>query len=402
MSNFILLAAAYLIMKKKKIKKKAWKNRLTLEGRRRRDRRYPRCSLRLYHESPFHHLFTCQNDQALLNACGVDHDEFHRLLQLFQPHFDECTFNEKTGEIYKKKHPGRRRSIDAVGALGMVLMWYRTKGPLNRSFPLIFGLTNTPMERWLLFAKVCLLQALVNYKPTMPSGEQCEEYVKAICDRYPHVGRVAFAADGLKMSIHPPTDYLKQQKFYNGWKHGHYITNIIVFAPDGSIPCCALNAPGCLHDSTIADYGGVYNKLESVYKKYNVKTVIDSAFSLTLGKHLIKSSQLDPMDRALALQNQQATSVRQLSEWGMRQIQAKFPRMTDSLRYEEQGGRLLDLKLMIRLYNHSVERIGMNQILDTYMPEKSPERCYYLDAGHSIDNDANNVANTLIEPNLPS
>jgi hypothetical protein len=32
---------------------------------------------------------------------------------------------------------------------------------------------------------------------------------------------------------------------------------------------------------------------------------------------------------------------------------------------------------MIRLYNHQVQKIGMNQILSTYMPDISAERRYF-------------------------
>jgi hypothetical protein len=32
---------------------------------------------------------------------------------------------------------------------------------------------------------------------------------------------------------------------------------------------------------------------------------------------------------------------------------------------------------MIRLYNHQVEAVGMNQILSTFMPERSPELRYF-------------------------
>ena len=70
---------------------------LDLEGPRRRDRRYPRISLRPYVESPFKYLLDSGNDQALLNATGVDHEEFMRLLDLFQPIFERHVIVERTG-----------------------------------------------------------------------------------------------------------------------------------------------------------------------------------------------------------------------------------------------------------------------------------------------------------------
>jgi hypothetical protein len=148
-----------------------------------------------------------------------------------------------------------------------------------------------------------------------------------------------------------------------------------VFAADGTITACALHAPGCLHDSTTAEYGGIYDKLQHVYETCGAKIVIDSAFSLQMADCFVKYSQTDPIDNPEAhMTNRQATSVRQLAEWDMHQLQSKFPRMTDKIKYEEKGIRQLDLSLMIRLCNHQVVRIGMNQILDSYIKQSSAER----------------------------
>jgi DDE superfamily endonuclease len=379
--TLLTLAAAILIEQDQKNSRLSWKqHNLTIEGRRRRDRRYPRSAIKPYSKSPFVYLLNSRNDQALLNATGVDFDEFNQLLIQFQPVFDSFTVDESTGKIVAKTryNKGRKRSIDAKGALGLVLMWYRTKGPCNRTLPLVFGLTFTSMMKWLLFAKKCLFVALRDYAPRMPSVTKVQQYMEAIGKRYPHVASVAFAADGMKLSIEAPAHDLKQNKFYNGWKHGHFITNVFVFAADGTIPLCALNAPGCLHDSTIADYGGIYDKLQQIFEECGAMTVIDSAFSLQMADCFLKSSQSDPIGNPEAyMKNRQATSVRQLAEWGMHQLQSKFPRMTDKIKYEEKNVRQLDLSLMIRLYNHQALRLGMNQILDTCMKQSSAERSYF-------------------------
>ena len=377
MPNFLLSAVLLLLEDESN---QSWRQtNLTLSGRRRRDRRYPRISLRRYEESPFHYLYESKNDQALLNATGVDHEEFGKLLHKFKPLFDNHTIDEKQGTLVRKESKkGRKRSIDAAGVLGLILMWYRTRGPSNRALPLVFGLTFTPMERWLRLGKLCLFVALSDFAPKGSSAEDIQKYMNAIGERYPRMANVAFAADGLKLPIHPPANDLKQSKFYNGWQHGHYISNVFVFAADGTIPFCALNAPGCLHDSTVADYGDLYKKLQDAHDMCGAMCVIDSAFSLTATECFYKSSQTPPIGDSIAFStNQQATSVRQLSEWGMRQIQAKFPRMADTIKYEEKGGRRLDLSLMVRLYNHQVRCVGMNQILDTYMKETSPEKRYF-------------------------
>ena len=49
---------------------------LTLEERRRRDRRIPRSALRPHCESPFRYLFNSGNDQGFINATGLDSMNF--------------------------------------------------------------------------------------------------------------------------------------------------------------------------------------------------------------------------------------------------------------------------------------------------------------------------------------
>ena len=100
------------------------------------------------------------------------------------------------------------------------------------------------------------------------------------------------------------------------------------------------------------------------------KCTVDSAFSTKNHNFLIKSSQADPVsnDRMAFVVNQEATSMRQSAEWGMRALQASFPRLKDRLLFEEFGERRLIMKLMLLLYNYRARKVGINQILNTYMP----------------------------------
>ena len=105
---------------------------LSPEERRRRDRRTPRIALRKYSKSSFHYLFGSGNDQALLNCCAVDHKVFRELLGLFEPIFESYRYDEYLGRLTKLKktawgdQKGRKRHMDAVGTLGLVLYWYRS------------------------------------------------------------------------------------------------------------------------------------------------------------------------------------------------------------------------------------------------------------------------------------
>jgi hypothetical protein len=54
--------------------------------------------------------------------------------------------------------------------------------------------------------------------------------------------------DGLKVKIELTPDHLSQSKFYNGWKHDHFVTSLLAFVLDGTIPAAFFNVPGCIHD----------------------------------------------------------------------------------------------------------------------------------------------------------
>eukprot|EP00536_Pseudo-nitzschia_multiseries_P003891 jgi/Psemu1/8794/gm1.8794_g len=324
------------------------------EDKKRRDRRTPRIAIKRYTQSAFMFLYRSGNDQALLNCCGVDHVVFRELLDLFEPVYNSYTVDKNTGSIRnlkKGKHDVvRRREFDATGSA--------------RAVAIAFGITASPMYRWLKFGQKLLLSALQDHpsaKVCLPNEEEIQQYIDAIATKYPTLRprRVWAACDGLKLHI--------QQ-----------------------IRACVLNCLGSWHNSTQAEYG-LYEKMEHMYELYKAKSVVDSAFKISTNKYLLRSSQYDPVTapveipegtpteearemkrravrKAIAV-NRDATSVRQMSEWGMRQIQGGFPRLKDNMLLEETGDRRIILKLVVLLYNFQTAKVGINTILNTYMSQ---------------------------------
>ena len=369
---------------------------LSSDERKRRDKRYPRCSVAPWKDCPFKFLLDSRNDQALLNATGLTFHSFNELLDVFRPYYYAYTFDLASGQIRKiKGKNGRKRELPAEGALGLVLLWFRTRGSVSRGLQHFFGLSSTPMYDWLRFSRRVLLytmqEKVKESSIKKPSPEDIEIYSNAISALYPVLEghKVWGAADGLKLPIQGSCDYLKQNRNYNGWLHGHYINSVFVFAADGTIRICSLNSPGTWHDSNISDYG-VYDALEDVFLESSGKIVVDSAFKLENKQFLLRSSQQDPIGAAEGVSlNRAATSVRQLSEWGMRMIQAQFPRLKEPLRFEEKGERRVILTLMTRLYNFNVCKVGVNQILNVFMRESINDYTYF--GGAMIDNNANGL-----------
>jgi hypothetical protein len=238
---------------------------------------------------------------------------------------------------------------------------------------MLFGMTSNQVSSYLRFGRRLLIVLLVNEPDAairLPSVHNIREYQEVIERRHPLLRDVWCSMDGLKIYLQQAGCQLIQGMFYNGWLHDHYVSGIFVFCPDGTIACCCYNVPGSVHDSMIAEHGGVYDKLEQVHNETGGLVTGDSAFSKVKYNFIIKSGTADPLldspeDYA---KNKEATSMRQTAEWGMRGLQSSFPRLKDRLIYEEYGERRVILKVLILLYNLRARKVGINQIKNTYMP----------------------------------
>jgi hypothetical protein len=241
---------------------------------------------------------------------------------------------------------------------------------------MIFGLTGTAVQIYVKFGRRLLIRILEkdeDAKVSIPSDAKIETYKQSVLDRHPRLHDVWLTMDGLKVYLQQSPDFHVQNRFYNGWTHDHYITNVLGFAPDGTIPICCINVPGCIHDSTVAEWGGIYDKLEVIYERTGGRVTVDSAFSKKRCDFLIKSSQELPGTANEILINEDATSMRQSAEWGMRAFQSSFPRIKDRLSYEEAGERKLILRCLILIYNYRANKVGINQIRNTYMVQLSKD-----------------------------
>ena len=192
----------------------------------------------------------------MITQTGFDMPSFHFLLNLFTPVYDNYTpFVDKDGFIIQKVSlsRGRPRLMHPADCLGLVLAWSRTRGSLM-VLQLIFGLTMTPVSKYLQFVRrilVKILKANELAKICLPTHEKLEEYRGMIQARHPVLHNVWGTMDGLKVLIEDAGDFITQSRFYNGWKCDHYVTSVLCFAPDGTIPAAFFNVPGCTHDSIV-------------------------------------------------------------------------------------------------------------------------------------------------------
>ncbi|CAB9508436.1 unknown protein [Seminavis robusta] len=380
--RFLLLSGAL------ELHQSSFVSNLTEEGRQRRQRSLPRPALLFPADSPWQRLYSSGNNQALITTTGFDHRAFHELLKYFEPWFN--SHSPWTGSqdgttcrrLKRRGRAGRRRIIDAPKCLGLVLTWYRFRGG-EYILQGWFGFTGTHANVWLRFGRRGLLCVLGNQpfcKVQIPEDAKIQQLSNAIEAKHPLLKNVFCVADGLKLTFQQCEDLDEQSMYYNGWTHDHYITNLFVFSIDGFIILYVINAPGSMHDSTLAEYGGVYDKLHEVFERTGGKCCVDSAFTTMSNPFLIKSSQnittaTDAMDLLI---HEQATSLRQSAEWGMRAMQSAFPRLKDRIHYEENGERMVVLQLLTLLYNARISLVGLNQLQNTYVPSWSVDAAFYI------------------------
>lgn len=308
------------------------------------------------------------NDQALITFTGFDHQTFQWLLDLFKPLCNTRSPHKDSRKLYRLKQRGRRRLHNAADILGLYLTWTRTRGS-TMVLSVVFAMTASNVQRYLYFARRILLRVLVNHPAAaicIPSAEKIREYQAAIEDRHPLLENVWWAFDGLQLEIECDGDFETQRRFFNSWKASHFVKALLVFCPDGTIPIAVFNVPGCVHDSKVATIGGVYDKLEEIYNELGAIAVGDSAFCASKGDFVIRSSKKDAQGYQTPT-NKEATSLRQASEWGMRGLQASFPRLKDVIKLEDFGERGYIMHVMLLLHNVRARKVGINQIRNTYM-----------------------------------
>lgn len=126
---------------------------------------------------------------------------------------------------------------------------------------------------WIRFSRRVVIKILKDHpdaRVEFPDDETLATITAAITDKYPELeelGETVWAAmDGLKTLIQSSGDDLTQNKFHNGWKNAHYVNSLFLFSADGKVRAVVFNVPGVVHDSTMAEWGGVYEKVEELFQ----------------------------------------------------------------------------------------------------------------------------------------
>ncbi len=106
---------------------------------------------------------------------------------------------------------------------------------------LIFGMTITNLIEYLHFGCHIFVCVVSNDKYTriaIPTKEEIESYVSAISSQYHALKNSEFSVQWVDLSfiLKKHQAFMSKWRFYNGWTHDHYVTNVFEFAPEGTIP----------------------------------------------------------------------------------------------------------------------------------------------------------------------
>ncbi len=174
-----------------------------------------------------------QNDQAFINMTGFDCDSFDSPLVKFGPMFDGHTHLDKSWMIVEFEYISRqKREVQLADCRGLVLVWTRTRGPLN-VLHLVFRLTCTNLSVYLRFGIRLIIETFQDTPlagVSIPSAEKIETFKAAFAVRHQLMNDCLATTNGLKHYLQQSGNAQIQERYYNGWAHDHYITSVFAFA----------------------------------------------------------------------------------------------------------------------------------------------------------------------------
>lgn len=130
------------------------------------------------------------------------------------------------------------RSLDVHGALGLVLH-YLNSTMLETSLQQLFGLIPATVSRYIIFGLDILLETLRQMPgakirwPETP--QEFQAYNDVIVARHPRLHSAFATIDGLNLMTEASDDIDIENATYNAWLSAHFISSVLVFAPDGMI-----------------------------------------------------------------------------------------------------------------------------------------------------------------------
>ncbi len=180
-------------------------------------------------------LFESKSDRAFITTMGLDIRTFWIILESgFGLRWHTTPIPRRDTSSTGDPRPGRR-SLDASGALGLVLH-YLNSSMDETSLQEIFALIPSTVTRYVSFALSILLATLTEMPQCAicwPVGEEFEEYSEMIQERHPLLDGAFGSIDGLNLPVQTSPDQEIENATYNGWLSEHFVSSVLAFSPKG-------------------------------------------------------------------------------------------------------------------------------------------------------------------------
>lgn len=187
-------------------------------------------------DTPWQQLFRSQNDRAFITTMGFDTATFQSIITSgFGDRWYTRVIRRNDANTTGAPRPGGR-SLDAPGALGL-LLHYLNSTMREISLQQIFALIPTTVSRYITFGLNLLLETLRQMPDAAilwpGSLAEFEENNALIIRRHPRLTGAFASIDGLNLPVQTSEDIDIENATYNGWLSDHFISSVLVFAPQG-------------------------------------------------------------------------------------------------------------------------------------------------------------------------
>jgi hypothetical protein len=196
-------------------------------------------------DTPWQVLVASCSDRAFITTMGFDVATFYAIIDAGFG-LSWCSTPIPRGDVSTVGDPRLgRRSLDAAGALGLVLH-YLSSTMREISLQQIFALIPTSVSRYITFGLKILLGVLRSMPDTAIEWprhrDDFQAYNNLIVERHDRLTGAFASIDGLNLPVETSEDVEIENATYNGWLCEHFISSVLVFSPKG-MPSCIIHGP---------------------------------------------------------------------------------------------------------------------------------------------------------------
>jgi hypothetical protein len=291
----------------------------------------------------------------------------------FNKLFDAVYPEYASGEPARSEF-GRPTTLEQRDYLAMTLFYLHSVTSLN----VIASLFNCPHStcsrniRKTLYRLESRLPHIEEAKIRWPTVDECYSNARLILEHMRRKGNtgeyvpgypIGFM-DGCNLPVRRHRDHRIADKYYATWKRHHTVSNLFVWAPDGTIIHSTYNAPGSTPDSAIASEA--YRQVKQLPREFTI--LADSAFARQGGRIVTtQAMELLSARPQLRARNKQIASIRVAAEWGNAGLQAAWLRLTEELPTYDLFRRTL-ISVCLHLHNFRTRVDNISQIRTVYDP----------------------------------